>query len=480
MSEHGTSGHHPADRDGLTVMVIPQPTTNGPLHVGHLSGPYLAADIAARAARGRGERTLVWAGLDVHQNYVLTMAEQNGVAVDSLVEDYRGRILAAFERARLGWDTLVDPPRDRDYGPTIAGLVAELVEHGTLPMREMTLHRCADCSRTLHHSYVSGRCSWCRSPASGGSCEGCGGFTSAQTLLDPTCDRCGSQPVAVQMTVPVLRMEDFRDRLVPLLMEADLPHRVRALVGHWLRMGLPEVPLAYPTDWGIDGAGPLAGMRIDVYAEVALAYLYGVGRAIDPAARSVADFRAAWRDVGRVYQFIGIDNAFYFAFFIPALLAAAGLPNPPPAGLVVNEFLLLDGKKFSTSRDHAIWADEFLLTEDPAMVRLYLCWNRPDRSETDFTVRSYQAFRDWVAPLLSGTDRGSSQRSLPAALAGAELDRAEDALRPSNFDPALAVRTALAVLSTPSISDTDRNRAKRLVGMLSGEVWYGQSLGWAA
>jgi methionyl-tRNA synthetase len=224
-------------------------------------------------------------------------------------------------------------------------------------------------------------------------------------------------------------------------------------------------------------------MRIDVYAEVALAYLYGVGRAIDPAARSLADFLAAWRDVGRVYQFIGIDNAFYFAFFIPAMLAAAGLPAPPPAGLVVNEFLLLDGKKFSTSRNHAIWADEFLSTEDSALVRLYLCWSRPDRAETNFTAGAFTAFRDWVAPLLAGTGRGRSPSPLPAALAAAELDRAEDALRPSSFDPALAVRAALAVLAAPGLSQADWNRARRLIGIVTGEVGSGRhehSLEWAA
>jgi methionyl-tRNA synthetase len=458
----------PEDRTGLTVVAITQPTPNGPLHVGHLSGPYLAADVAARAARERGERTLVLAGVDVHQNYVLTRAQTDGIPVDELVDTYRDRILSAYRQAGVGWDTFVDPARDPDFVPTVAGFVAGMVQRGTLTMREMTLHRCRDCARTLHHSYVAGRCSRCRWPASGGSCEGCGGYTCAQTLLDPVCDRCGGQPVPFTATVPVLRMEDYRDRLLHAWAEAALPPRARAVVAHYLRVGLPDVPIAYPTDWGIPGTGPAAGLRVDVYAELGLSYLYGVGRAVAPAARSLEDFVAAWREVDGVWHFHGIDNTFYFALLIPALLTAAGLPKPPLAGLVVNEFLQLDGKKFSTSRNHAVWADELLATEDPALVRLYLCWNRPDRAETDFTAGSYAAFRDWAGPLLAGTGSRPARLSLPAALVPAELDRAEEALRPESFDPALAARAVLAVLAAPSISDAQWERASRLVGTLSG------------
>jgi methionyl-tRNA synthetase len=458
------------DRGGVTVLVIPQPTVNGPLHVGHLAGPYLAADIAVRAARARGDRVLALAGVDVHQNYVPARAEQLGVPVGELAEACRGRILEAFGRARIGWDTFLDPIRDPGFAPVIAGFLAELVERGSLPMRELTLHRCAGCRRTLHHVTVAGFCPGCGSAASGGSCEGCGGFTSAQTLTDPGCDRCGGAPEPFRATVPVLRMEEFRDRLAPAWMRADLPPRVRALIGRYLDAGLPEVPLAYPTDWGIEGTGPLAGLRIDVYAELALGYLYGVARATRPDVRSVTDAVTGWSGVRGLWHFHGIDNAFYYGLFIPAMLAAAGLPVPPLSGLVVNEFLLLDGKKFSTSRDHAIWADELLADEDPDLVRLFLCWNRPDRAQTDFTRESWAAFRAWAGPLLrtaragAGTPGGDPSRALPPELVAAELDRAEDALRPSGFDPALATRAVLAAVAAAGTSE----RVHRLLDVLTG------------
>ena len=446
----------------LTVITIPQATANGPLHLGHLSGPYLASDIAARAARARGERVLALAGIDVHQNYVLTKAENEGLPVDAMIDEYRTRILDAYTRARLSWEAYYDPSRDEGYRAGVARVVADLVERGTLPMRDFTLHQCADCGRTLHHSYVVGTCATCGSGASGGSCEGCGGFTSAHTLLNPACDRCGGAAREVTTTVPVLRLEDYREELLAVWAQAELTPRVRELVGHYLRAGLPEVPMAYPTNWGIEGTGPLAGMRIEVYAEVAIAYLFCAARHLDPDVRGVDDCAAAWERIDGLWHFHGIDNAFYFALFIPAFFAAAGVRPAALRGLVVNEFCTLEGKKFSTSRNHAIWADEFLATEDPAIVRLYLAWNRPDSYETDFTHESYRAFRDMVAPLLAG--HAPAGAVLPAELVAAEVERAEQALRPESFDPALAVRAALAGLAGGS------ERAARVLAVLAGEA----------
>ncbi|MGH3221774.1 MAG: class I tRNA ligase family protein, partial [Streptosporangiaceae bacterium] len=111
----------------------------------------------------------------------------------------------------------------------------------------------------------------------------------------------------------------------------------------------------------------------------------------------------------------------------------------------VNELYLLDGQKFSTSRNHALWADEFLADEDRELVRLYLSWDRPDRYESNFTRESYLAFCDYIRPLLDG--QLSADGRLPAELAAAELERAEHALRLTGFDSALAARCLLLALS---------------------------------
>ncbi len=430
---------------GVTVIVIPQPTCNGPLHIGHLSGPYLAADIASRAARARGERVLTLAGIDVHPNYVLTKAENLDMDPLEMVARFRGQITTAYELARIGYDAFLDP-QDPGYQAAVAGMLTELVANGTVPMREVTLHECADCGRTLHHSYVVGKCANCGEGANGLSCEGCGAFASAQTLVDPSCARCGGSPRPVTATVPVLPLEDYRERLLAEWMQAELPGRVRSVLEQYLRTPLPDYPLAYVTDWGIELAGPLAGMRVDFPTELGFSYLYGAAHALRPRANGLTQWVEAWNDVDGVWHFNGIDNAFYFAILYPAILAACGVPRPLSRGATVNELYLLEGKKFSTSRNHALWADEFLADEDAELVRLYLSWDRPDRYQSDFTEAGYRAFCDYIRPFLDG--KPPRDAAVPSELVAAELERADQALRLIGFDSALAIRCLLAALST--------------------------------
>ena len=436
---------------GVTVIVIPQPTCNGPLHIGHLSGPYLAADIASRAARARGERVLTLAGIDVHPNYVLTKAENLDMDPGEMVAKFRAQITTAYDLARIGYDAFLDP-QDPDYRGAVAGMLGELVDNGTVPMREMALHKCADCDRTLHHSYVVGKCSNCGEGANGLSCEGCGAFASAQTLVDPSCARCGGSPVPMVVTVPVLPLEDYRDQLLADWMQSELPGRVRAVLEHYLRAPLPDYPLAYPTNWGIPCDGRLAGMRVDFPTELGFSYLYGAAHALRPRARGLAEWVDAWTEVDGVWHFNGIDNAFYFAILYPAILAASGVPRPLSRGATVNELYLLEGKKFSTSRNHALWADEFLAEEDPELVRLYLSWDRPDRYQSDFTKAGYRAFCEFIRPLLDGKPAGDAQ--LPAELVPAELERADHALRLIGFDSGLAIRCLVGALSTGTGMDS--------------------------
>jgi methionyl-tRNA synthetase len=425
-----------------TVIVIPQPTVNGPLHIGHLSGPYLAADVASRAARARGDRVLTVAGLDVHPNYVLTKAELIDADVTEMVAKYRASILSAFSLAGIGYDAFLDP-QDAAYQSAIAGMLSELVESGVVPMREMTLHRCADCGRTLHHSYVVGKCAVCGTGSNGTSCEGCGGFTSAQVLVDPSCARCGGSPEPMKVTVPVLPLEEYRERLVEQWLQAEWPTRVRTVLRQYLHAPLPDYPLAYPTNWGTECVGSLAGMRVDFPAELGFSYLYGPAHALRPNASSLGEWLEAWREIDGVWHFNGMDNTFYFAVLYPAILLAAGISRPSALGATVNELYLLEGRKFSTSRNHALWADEFLTTESPELVRLYLSWDRPDRFESNFTEQGFRAFCAYVQPLLDG----SGSAGLPEALAVAEIERAERALELPGFDAALAIRCLTAALT---------------------------------
>lgn len=405
--------------------------------MGHLSGPYIAGDIAARAMRGRGEAVLTVSGLDPHQNYVPAKAAKEGRSATELLDDYEALIRHALSAAKVCYDVFIDPRADQGYREGVAGLLDLLVTSKAALVEEVVLARCGGCGATLHHAYVTGACQVCGAASGGGTCEACGAFTTAASLRNARCGRCGGVPVAMLAEVPVLRLEAYRDSLTQTWATAVLPSRVRSLIGYYLQAGLPDVPLAYPTDWGIE-FGP-GGHRIDVWVEMGLGLLDRVAGALDPAARSPGERIRAWREAGPCWHFLGIDNAFYFSVLFPALFAGAGVAPGWLGGLVVNEFYRLNGRKFSTSRGHAVWAHEFLTEKNAALARLFLSWDRPDREESDFTQPLYEEFREWILPALRG---GTGQ---PGELAAAELARAERCLRLESFDPALAVRCLVRV-----------------------------------
>ena len=146
----------PQDRTKLLVITATAPTPNGPLHLGHLSGPYVAADIAARAARARDERVLTVSGLDPHQNYVPAKAQKEGRKADAVLDEYEGLVRRAFAAARVDYDLFADPRADDGYRTAVRALLDELVDRRAVTLQRETLWRCADCGATLHHAYVTG------------------------------------------------------------------------------------------------------------------------------------------------------------------------------------------------------------------------------------------------------------------------------------------------------------------------------------
>jgi methionyl-tRNA synthetase len=269
------------DASAPVVITATAPTPNGALHVGHLSGPYIAADIAARAERARGRQVISVGGIDPHQNYVVSKAELEGRTSLDTLNDYSARVRDIFSSARISYDLFVEPQHDSDYRDAVARLVADLVASGAAVEREMTLSRCEPCSRTLHHAYVAGTCPTCGSDSGGATCEPCGSFVTANSLVDAVCTGCGAPAREVRVRVPVLELERYRERLLETWTRASLPPRIRTLVDQCLADGLPEIVLAYPTDWGIQL--PASEMRVDVWVEMGLGYLYAIARRLDPA-----------------------------------------------------------------------------------------------------------------------------------------------------------------------------------------------------
>jgi methionyl-tRNA synthetase len=373
---------------GATVVVMPPARTDGPLSIGQLAGPYLAADIAARSARVRGERVVTTAGVDVHQDSVRARAEQEGVKAEKLAAAFRDEFVDTLDAARIRYDVFLDP-LSPEYQRGVTTLAANLTEAGRIPLRKRTLLACADCGA--------------RAPVE-------------------ECARCGGQPRPLQVAVPILSIEDYRQELTEIWLRATLPDRARRILTYHLERRLPDVPIAYPANWGLEGTGPHAGLRLDGYAEIGLSTVYGVAQSLQPGSVGLDETAHAWSEAGSLWHFNDLGQCFYFTLLWPAIYLACGLSPDTIAGAHVTDPCL---------QDVPIWATDFIHHENVDLARLYLAWTHP----AAITWPTYRAFESHVDPHLEGT---------PPLLAEADLHQASTALHPQTLHPPTAARALLA------------------------------------
>jgi methionyl-tRNA synthetase len=356
------------------VVTAAPPTPNGPLHLGHIGGPYLAADVMARYLHLRSVNVQSHCGTDDHQNYVTERA----FALDEEPEDFRrrmrSRILRGFNSMDIAFEEFIEPRAQPHYREKVLGFAERALEAGVLNEETIPLPHCADCNVLLVDCLVEGECPECQASSRGG-CESCGVVVPPDELLNPKCTRC-LKPATLKPT-PVLTFD--LSRYLPLirgdLQALPLPMRLRELVAKAQKKTSTKVLVAYPAN---DSATESSGIywsrmrsQLHVWFEMAAHYEDFVE----------SDF---W-----VHSF-GFDNSFYYLLFIPALLRAVNAAAKLPDAVLTNEFFHLSGSKFSTSRAHAIWADEF--TGDTDHLRFYLSLHRPSVASSDFVPEDFQRF----------------------------------------------------------------------------------------
>lgn len=391
----------------LLVTITP-PTPNGDLHLGHLSGPYLAADAFVRHQRMRGRPAALLTGADVHQSYVVRLAEKTKSTPDDVARRFSDRIRHSLDLAGVALDGYSQPRTDPDHAQKVQAFFSTLHDTGRLIQKQTDSLYCEGCERHLFEAYVTGRCPHCGDPSDGCACESCGRPNQCTDLADPICTGCGARPTVRSIRRIYFPLSDYAERLSSWLRRATIPAHLLALCETMLASGLPDIPISNPSNWGIpvplDG---YADQRLYVWFEMCPGYL----AATAAANGSTAD---AWREsTTEIVQFFGFDNGYFHALLFPALLLAHGALRLPDA-FVLNEFYRLEGKKFSTSRKHAIWAGEFLRQEPADFVRYYLAIDRPETRQTSFVTGQYRAttndllsgrLQTWVRAIGSAVDR---------------------------------------------------------------------------
>ena len=370
-------------------IAVAWPYANGPLHLGHIAGCYLPADIFARYHRARGDEVLMVSGSDQHGTPITIRAEQDGVSPQEVVDKYHAMFLEAWDRMGIKFDLFTTTGTD-NHREVVHDIFNVLLSKGYIYKDTMPLPYCHSCHRFLPDRYVEGTCPFCGNPAArGDQCDRCGKPLNPTDLKDIRCKICGDIPEIRDSEHFFLRLSAFQDRLIPWV--EGLTHwrpNVQHFTLQFLRDGLKDRAITRDINWGVPVPQPgFEEKRIYVWFEAVIGYF---SASVEWAKnRGTPDkWRDFWGKDVKPYYFIGKDNIPFHTIIWPAILTGYGdraLPYDVPA----NEFLTIEGRQLSTSRNWAVWLPDYLERYDPDLLRYYLSANMPDTSDADFSWRGF-------------------------------------------------------------------------------------------
>jgi methionyl-tRNA synthetase len=377
--------------DGSRPVVIigPPPTPNGDLHVGHMAGPYLAADVHARYLRANGRPVIYATGTDDSQTYVLASARKLGTTAEALSRKSWHEIERTLRLMGISVDGFA--PIDDDYRTAVLDWLGELHAAGKFRLRTVRLPYSERHGEFLMEGLVEGECPVCLAQSRGGQCETCGHPNDFDELIDP---RSRLDPTDVLTTretqILVLPMEEYRDRLTAYHRSREAhwrPHLVQ-LARELLARPLPDFPITYPTGWGIGAPFPeTPGQVINAWAEGMAQWMYCTTHAARQMGQDCGAYDELWRakhDIQLVY-FLGFDNGYICGMAHVALLLAYDGRYVLPDTIVSNEFYELENEKFSTSKGHVIRVQDLLAEVPRDLIRFYLSLTCPEHQCTNFS-----------------------------------------------------------------------------------------------
>ncbi|MFQ5649051.1 MAG: methionine--tRNA ligase [bacterium] len=367
------------------------PYANGPLHIGHIAGAYLPADIFVRYHRLQGSDVVYICGSDEHGVAITIRAEQDGVAPQKIIDRFYKLNKTSFERFGVSFDNYsrTSLPIHHETGQEF---FLDMVNQGILKKKREKQFYDQEAGMFLPDRYVEGTCPKCGSPeARGDQCESCGSALNQTELIDPTSKITGRKPTLRETYHWYFPLGDFQDKLKSYLdQRPGWKENVRNYCYGWIKQGLQDRAVTRDLSWGIEVPLQEAqGKVIYVWFEAVLGYISSTKEWAQKIGQPER-WKEYWQDENcKLIHFIGKDNIVFHAVMFPAFLMAKGgyvLPCDVPA----NEFLNLEGQKFSTSRDFAIWVDDYLDRFPADPMRYCLAAIAPETKDSDFSWKDFQ------------------------------------------------------------------------------------------
>lgn len=373
-----------------TLITAALPYANGPVHIGHLAGVYIPADIYARYLRLKGEEVLFVCGSDEHGVPIAIKAKKEGVSPQDIVDRYHGIIKDSFERFGVTFD-IYSRTTSETHREHASAFFRTLYEKGEFVEEESEQYFDPEAGQFLADRYIVGTCPRCQNErAYGDQCESCGSTLNPTDLINPKSAISGATPILKKTKhwyLPLDKHEPFLRHWI-LDEHKEWKSNVYGQCRSWLDGGLQPRAVSRDLDWGIpvpvEGA---EGKVLYVWFDAPIGYISNTKELLPDT------WETWWKDSQtRLLHFIGKDNIVFHCIVFPAMLRAEGsyiLPENVPA----NEFLNLEGDKISTSRNWAVWLNEYLdeLPDKQDVLRYVLTANAPETKDNDFTWKDYQA-----------------------------------------------------------------------------------------
>ncbi|THU41029.1 methionine--tRNA ligase [Niastella caeni] len=364
------------------------PYANGPVHIGHLAGCYLPADIYVRYQRAQKRDIKFIGGSDEHGVPITIRAMKEGVSPQQIVDKYHALIRESFDQMGISFD-IYSRTSNKVHHETAAAFFKKLYDDGLFEEKETEQYYDEKTNTFLADRYITGTCPVCANPnAYGDQCEKCGSSLSPEQLINPRSTLSDAVPVKRKTKHWYFPLQNYEDWLKDWILEGhkEWKNNVYGQCKSWLDSGLQSRAMTRDSSWGVKVPLPdTEGKVLYVWFDAPIGY-------ISATKELTEDWADYWcKEDTKLVHFIGKDNIVFHCIIFPAMLKAHGefiLPDNVPA----NEFLNIEGDKVSTSRNWAVWVHEYIKDfpgcED--VLRYVLCSNAPESKDNDFTWKDFQ------------------------------------------------------------------------------------------
>jgi methionyl-tRNA synthetase len=378
----------PSEDDRPVLLLGPNPTPNGGMHLGHIAGPYLAGDVYARYQRARGRDVIFTTGTDDSQTYVLASARRQGVDPHELCRTSTELIKEALTSIGISFDGF--GPFDDEYRDTVLEFFRTLHAAGKFKLKTVELPYSEELGEYVVEGMIEGECPVCLTTSRGGLCETC---VHPNNYDDPLIEPHSTvDPNLVlttrEATILVFPLEEYREELTAYH-EQWIPYwrpHLGQMIREILAKPLPEIPITYPLPWGMDPGFPeVPGQVLNAWLELMPAGMFTTAYAARQLGRDTKPGELWESGNLRMVHVLGFDNAFFFCISHIALLMAHGDRYLRPEWIINNEFYELESEKFSTSKRHVVTPQEILQEVPRDVVRLYLALTAPEHARTTFS-----------------------------------------------------------------------------------------------